>query len=224
MFKSPINNIILTIETKDIASVANILKMATLNPGTQLNPANYANIIGDVVSVPVEVSKRRDYNGFSLKDIKVGDKVIFRYDVVWNWRELPEGKAEFRNMIFYRGKEFWKADIQQIFAVIRNNSIKMVNGYCMVENVAPKSTILLLRHDKKELMTTYATLTQIGSSLTTDSRIEAFPGDKVYFNPNILQEYEIRGKKFGIIPQSKIFGKEVGGYDGFKGMGMDILN
>lgn len=212
MFRAPINDLIISIEQKYIQNLNNAIVRANINHGSQINAANYVNVIGKIESVPVEVSKVRGFEGFSLKDIQVGDTAIFRYDVVHNFEELENGASKFRNLVFYKGKEYWKARIDQLFAVIRNESIKMVNGYVMVESVAPKSPIIMLRHNKKEITATTATLTQIGNNLTTDKRIDAFPGDTVYFNPNKLQEYEVKGKKFGILRQSDILGCKVSRY------------
>lgn len=213
MFRSPLNRLIISIDNKYVSHLQNAIRRANINPGTQINPANYVTVIGKVESVPLEIVNQRGYWGYSLKDIQVGDTAIFRYDVVWNFIEHKEqGTAEFRNLIFYNGKQFWKADILQIFAVIRNDSIKMVNGFIMVEHMAPKSPIVMLRQNKKDTVATSAILTQIGNNLTTLKRIDAFPGDTIYYNPNILQEYEIKGKKIGFLRQSDVLGKKIGSY------------
>lgn len=224
MLRLPVNNVLLTIETKLIAQVANALKMSAINPNVQIRPADYANVIGEVVSVPLETSDRLGYEGFSVADIQQGDMAIFRYDVVWNFVEhKEEGTASFKNMLFYKGKEYWKADIQQIFGVIRNNSIKMINGYVMVENIE-KAPIILTPAESKKITVRSATLTQIGNNLSTEGRIDAFPGDRIFFNPRILQQYKIGKKEFGILRQKDVLGRFTGSYDDVTGLGVKIFD
>src|SRR5690606_11302359 len=127
---------------------------------------------------------------------QVGDIAIFRYDVVFNYViNVETDTLEYKNMIWYKGKEYWLVDIQQIFGVIRNSSIKMVNGYCMLENVSKESQIVLPQSMKRIVRAKEATLSHIGSNLEGLKMIDAFPGDTVYVNPFKIQNYHIKEKK-----------------------------
>jgi co-chaperonin GroES (HSP10) len=44
---------------------------------------------------------------------------------------------------------------------------------------------------------------------TNENAIDIKNGDKVYFNSLTAQKYQINNKPFSILPQNKIFGKEV---------------
>lgn len=210
---SPSNNVIVKIDSKFVENVTNAIKMANLNPGSQLNPADYVNITGEVVSLPKSISKRMDYRGYTTKDVQVGDIAIFSYKVIFSFDELPDGNAGYRNLFWYKGQEYWLVDIQELYGVIRGNDIIMVNGYCMVGDLSPKSEIVLLNKEKKRKpMVANATLWHIGNNLETAPKIKAEAGDKVYYNPNRCLEYKLGEKKFGIVRQKDIGVISIGQY------------
>lgn len=213
MIKCPLNKVVVQVETKYHKNFSNMIKRANMNPGSQINPADYVQILGRVVSVPDVISNRIDYAGFSTIDIYPDDIAIFRYDVIYDFVENPDGdEPVYKNMVWVKGEEYFLADIQKIFGVIRAGEIIMANGFCMVENMSPKPLILLPQHLKNIIQAASATLTQIGRPLAHCKRIAALPGDTVYYNPNILQHYEINGKQFGIITQRQILGRKVANY------------
>lgn len=82
----------------------------------------------------------------------------------------------------------------------------------MIEDMSPQNMILLPEHMRNISQTTSATLTQIGEPLKGKKLINARPGDTVYFNPRLVQKYEIGGKPFGIIRQQDILGGKVASY------------
>jgi co-chaperonin GroES (HSP10) len=96
--------------------------------------------------------------------------------------------------------------------VIRAGEIIMVNGYCMIENMSNPSALILPQHLKNVIQAASATLTQIGGNRTNMEDIKAFPGDVVYYNPSVVQTYEINGKKFGILSQRHILGRKIANY------------
>jgi co-chaperonin GroES (HSP10) len=209
---APFNNLLVKIETKFIQEVTHAIRMANLNHGTQINPADYVSITGEIVSLPKKIMDRYDYNGFSLKDIRIGDIAIFSYAIIFTFVEKADGEATYKNMFYYAGNEYWKVDIQNLYGVIRNGKIIMVNGYCMVEQMSQPSMIILPASEKRKIRASTATLTQIGNNLEGEKTISAYPGDKVHYNPNKLIEYSIGEKKFGILRQKDIAGVEIGGY------------
>lgn len=215
MLVAPINNVLVKIKTKWHKNISNILLTAEFNPANQLNPADCVNITGEIVSLPITISDRMDYKGFTTKDMQVGDTAIFRYDVVYDLTHEVRDEFKYKNCFWYKGEEYWKVDVQKIFGVVRGSQIIMVNGYCMVEDCPPPSNLYLPQTAKQYTNTAAATLTQIGKNLDHLNPIEAIPGDKVYFNWKFLQRYEMNKKPFGIITQKRIFGKKVAGYEDF---------
>lgn len=213
MIQSPLNNVVVQVETKYHSNFSNMVKRANLNPGSQINPADYVQITGKVVSVPKAISNRYDYKGFTTNDIYPDDIAIFRYDVIYDFIENESGDEPlYKNMVWMKGQEYFMADIQKIFGVIRAGEIIMVNGYCMVENMSIPSALILPQHLKNVIQASSATLTQIGRNLTHMKRISAQPGDTVYYNPGIIQNYEINGKKFGVLSQRQILGRKIANY------------
>jgi len=112
---SATNHVIVTIDTKYIADLYNMIRRAALNPGSQINPADYVQITGQVVSAPKSICGKVDYKGFTTKNIQVGDTAIFSYRVVFTFDEAADGSATHKNAFMYRGKEYWKVDIQDLF-------------------------------------------------------------------------------------------------------------
>lgn len=213
MLQCPLNNVVVQVETKYHSNFSNMVKRANLNPGSQINPADYVNIVGKIVSIPKSISTRFDYKGFTTNDLYEGDTAIFRYDVIYDFLENQEGdEPTYRNLVWFKGKEYFMADIQKIFGVIRAGEIIMVNGYCMLENMSNPSALILPQHLKNVIEAASATITHIGNPLKGKKKILAQPGDRVYYNPAKLQNYEINGKKFGILTQSQILGRKIANY------------
>ena len=217
-----VNNVIVTMKRRTVADLYNVIKMANMNPGHQINPADYVNIVGQVVGLPRSVCKRMDYKGFSTKDIRVGDTVIFSYLVVYSFNEGENGEAVHSNAFMYAGKEYWNVDIQNVFAVIRDGQIIMVNGYCMLQDVAPPTQIILLSDEtKKVVQASKSFLSYIGNNLEGQKSIAAASGDDVYVDHRRVQHYKLFvetdtgqvEKPFAICRQKDIYGKKLGGYN-----------
>jgi co-chaperonin GroES (HSP10) len=209
MVQSVFNNVLVKIPHKYISNITEIVRASQMAHNTKINPADYVNIIGEVVSIPRKISDRIDYNGFELHDIKIGDRLLFRYDVVFAFLKNEEKDTPiFKNMFWYKGEEFWAVDIQKVFAVIRGEEIIMQNGYCMIEKMNEPSMLVLPNHMTRMVNAGMATLSQIGRNLSHLKKIDCNPGDRVYFNPLFVQNYQIAGKKFGIVKQKDIFGKK----------------
>jgi co-chaperonin GroES (HSP10) len=219
MIQSPLNNVVVQVEHKYHKNFANMQKRAALNPGSQLNPADYVNTMGKVISIPKAISTRRDYEGFVTDDIYPDDTAIFRYDVIYSFiKDEEKEEPLYANMVWMKGQEYFMADIQKIFGVIRAGEIIMINGYCMLENMSNPTNLILPQHLKNVIQAATATLTHIGKNRSHLKPIEAQIGDTVYYHPGFLQTYEINGKKFGILPQSRILGHKSGNYSDVYGL------
>lgn len=209
MFQPPLNNLLVKLKTKYIGNYSNIMKAANLNPSNKLNPLDLVQIVGEVVALPKAIDqRRRGMEGFTLKDIEVGDTVIFRYDVVGDYVVNPEtDNIEYKNMVWFKGQEFFLVDIVRAFAVIKKESqnIKMLNGFVMLTDLEAENQIYLPQHMVRIARAKEATLEHIGNALDGRKRVDAFPGDRVLVHPHKLQHYQISGKHFAITRQEHLF-------------------
>ena len=206
MFQPPNDKVVVKVKDKYTQKMSNILRLASLQNNTSIDPADFVNIVGEVVSLPKSISKQNE--GFSTKGIKVGDMAIFSYQVIYDIILKAEtDKLEFRNMITYHGEEYFLADITLIFAVIRNEEIKMINGWVML-NEYKKSVILMQNQNKKTKGTVTSDILYINDSKENDAAINVNSGEIVYFSPYRPQHYHINGKPFIILRQNQILGKE----------------
>lgn len=207
MIRSALNNVIVTMSQRHIRNFTNILRMAAIQNLSSIDPSDYVNIVGEVVSIPLEISGKREYEGFTTDNIRPGDHAIFSSAVVAELKNTAiEADPVFKNSFWYKGKEYWNCDITRLFAVIRNGEIIMQNGYVMVEHIETPPNIYLPAHIKKTITTVTGIVSSIGEPLTHLSKVSAVQGDTICFNPNILQRYQINDKKFGILSQQHILG------------------
>lgn len=207
MFSAPLNKVVVTVDTKYVRNFTSILKMAAIQNNTSIEPADYVNIIGKVVSVPKSVSNKRDYAGFSANGLLPGDTVIFSHMVIYDFAQLdPEAEPIYRNCVWYGGKEYFLADITHIFAAIRNDKLYMQNGYVMVTDMQTPPKIILSATTKRNITAYEATVSNV------EPGVDYCMGDTIYYNPNKLQLYQINGKPFGILRGRDVLGKKINSY------------
>jgi len=209
-YRPSINNVIVQVKTKYIKNFTNILRLAAIQQQSSIEPADYVNIVGTVVSLPKAIGGRREYQGFTAENIKVGDIAIFSSSVIYEFAQTePEAEPIYKNSFWWEEQEYFVCDITRIYAVIRAGEIIMQNGYVMVEDIEKQSPIYLPQHIKKAIKTTKGVLTQIDYPLKNSKKIDCKRGDIVYFNPNIVVNHKIEGKEFGILQQKHILGKQM---------------
>ena len=215
MIQCPVNSLLLEIGDVFVKKPSVIMEESLAYAhGSNLNPADLVQIVGKVISIPKGITTDVwGYEGLSTKDIYPDDVAIIRYDVIYSF---SQDKKRFKNMFYYKGKEYWVASIHSIFGVIRAGEIIMVNGYCMVEDYSNASALIIPQHMKHLIEIGTATLSHIGNNLTHLPKVNAEQGDTVYYNPNLLQKYEIGGRKFGIIKQKDIMGVSRASYADFR--------
>lgn len=184
------------------------MKVAAIENNSSVDPAELVQIVGEVISIPDRITTdKRGYEGFSTKDIRVGDTVIFRFDVIYQFTNISKVGRIFKNRIWWDGKEYWNCDIQKVFGIIRDGEVKMVNGYVMLTDFELPKIVLshaesgLRGAQKSEVM-------YIGASKENEKPIPVSPKETVYFNQNLAAKYQINNKPFRIIQQSSILGKE----------------
>jgi co-chaperonin GroES (HSP10) len=207
-FKSGTTNVIVKVKSKFTQTFDKMIAMANLYQGSQVNPADYVNIVGEVVAVPRSVKKRMDYEGFSPKDIQVGDQAIFSYQVIYNLEELLNGKFKYLNQLNYKKDEVFLADITNIFAVIRDEEIIMVNGYVMLQDISEPSKLILVTQKRVTPNAVSATVVAIGNPLTNQKPIDVQVNEKVLLDFRKVQHYQIKDQKFGIVQQRHIYAVE----------------
>ena len=207
-FQSGSTYVLLKVKSKFTAHFEKMIAAANLHVGTKVNPADYVNIVGEVVAVPRSVAKRHDLKGFSPADIRVGDQAIFSYQVIYDLEELPDGQFKFRNELNYKRNGVFRAQLSHIFAVIRDGEIIMVNGYVMLQEISQPSQLVLVTAKRMTPNAVSATVVGVGNPLTTQRPIEVQIGDKVVLDHRKIQHYQIKDEKFGIVQQRHIYGIE----------------
>lgn len=206
MITSAENKIILKITTKYISNFTDIMKVSAIQNFATLHLEDLCNIVGEVVSLPKSISKDRTHTGFSTKDIRVGDKAIFSFSVVYDFIQKEDADPLYKNLITYKTKEYWQADITKIYAVIRDGEIIMVNGYVMATPFQ-EDKIVVSAVSKKIKGCKSSTVMHVGNPKETLKKIPIKSGDTIYFNPMIAQKYQINDKHFIILQQHQVLGK-----------------
>ena len=205
MLQAPTTNVIISVKTKYTAAISKIMRLAAIKNISSVDPADVVNIVGTVESIPKSLPKLRDFEGFSTKDLQVGDTVIFSYKVIYDMLATETDDPKYKNRIWHNGKEFFAADIRKIFGIIRGDEIVMINGYVMLRPFQ-ESKIVLFAGSKIAKGTVKCQIMYIGGSLKNEVPIDAKQGDWAYFNPMIATKYQINNKPFVIVTQTHILG------------------
>ena len=149
MIRNAENKVIVTVKTKYIKNFTDIMKVAQLQNQNTVKAEDIVNIVGEIVSIPNTVSKDRSHEGFTTKDIQVGDIAIFSHSIIYDWYQKEHnGELLYKNLISIQGKEYWAADITKIYGVIRDEKTIMINGYVMATTF-PEDLIVLAAKSKK---------------------------------------------------------------------------
>lgn len=207
MLQAGFNNIFVRVKHTAQKSKTEIAISASMAHDATINLMDYITITGEVVSIPKKIETSEYDKGYSAKDIQVGDTAIFSYYVVGDL-SIKDGEHFHKNLVFFEGQQLFKASIEDIFGVIRNGEIIMINGYVMIDNFS-SSKILMPSYLKNLISASRSTLLYIGNPKENETPITAKPNDTIYFNPNIVQRYNINDQKFCIIRQDQILGVEL---------------
>lgn len=209
MIQAPYNKVIVHPKTKYISHISDLMKRSSIQNGASVDPTDVVNIVGEIVSIPQTISETRDYLGYSTNDLQIGDIAIFSYKVIYDLIIKQEsGEPVYRNLIKYNGREYFSCDIRNLFGVIRGEDIIMVNGYVMLEEFE-KDLVIIPQAFKKSKKAKSSKIMHIGNNKTNLPNIPAVKGDLVYYNADKAQHYEINKKKFIILQQDKIYGREI---------------
>lgn len=209
MIISPTDKVVVHPVAKYSKNITDIMKRSAIQNGASVDPADVVSITGEIISIPKSISQTPDYNGFTTKDIEIGDIGIFSYRVIYDLYIKEENQDPvYRNLIKHNGKEYFSCDIRHLFGVIRNNEIIMINGYVMLTEFEPNRIILpaALKNQKNAVS---SQIMHIGECRTNVNKINAKNGDTVFYNGQKAQHYQINDKKFIILQQDRILGKAV---------------
>jgi co-chaperonin GroES (HSP10) len=207
MLTAPLDDIIIKVKTKYISNITTLLKRSAIQNNASVDPMDYVNITGEVISIPKSITKRFDYEGYSTDNIKVGDTAIFSYHVIGEQWITEDQKIEFKNRIWYNGQEYFRCNIMDLFGVIRDDKVIMLNGYVMATTF-PETKIILAASSKKEKGVVSSVIMNIGYPKSNKNSIDAKQGDTILFNPLKAQKYQINDKPFIILSQHHIMAKE----------------
>lgn len=204
MLTAGFNDIYVRVKHTSQKGKTEIAIAASMEHDSTVNLMDYITITGEVVSIPKKIDTGEYDNGYSTKDIQIGDTAIFSYYVVGDLA-MKDGKHQHKNLVYFKGQQLFKASIDNIFGVIRNGEIIMINGYVMIEDFTP-SKLILPSYLKSLITASKSTLLYIGNPKENETPITAKQNDAVYFNPYIVQRYNIGDKKFCIIRQDQVLG------------------
>jgi co-chaperonin GroES (HSP10) len=209
MIQAPMNNLIVKVKTKYIGNISKLLQLSAIQNGSSVDSVDLVNIMGEVVSLPKVVTEDVGHKDFSIDEIQVGDTAIFSYNIIHDFViEGPDKEPVYKNRLFYEGEEYFLADINKVFGYIRDNEIKMINGYVMT-GPYQESTIIIPNELKKIKKAAETYLMHYDFPNKGDKKLDISMDDTIYFSPFSAQKYQINDKKFCILRQNKIFGKSI---------------
>lgn len=207
---APLNNCFVTIEKKFHDSTT-FESGITLYHDTTFHPEEHAMLRGQIVSLPTGVQIRADYEGMTLDGLQPGDDILMRYDVVFAYSDQPDRSTPlYKNMLWLDGEEYWRVDIQKIFAVVRDGMYHMLNGYVMVEQYIEErshSFLIIPKAYRKIPAATIMVIRHIGEPAAGLRPVALKAGDRIVCMPGVAQPYRINDDKFWILKQSHIVGK-----------------
>ena len=212
MIQAPTNKVIVHPKTKYIKHISDLMKRSSIQNGATVDPSDVVNIIGEIVSLPMQISDNRDYEGYTTENLQVGDMAIFSFKVIYDLIIKQEnGEPVYKNLIKYNGNEYFSCDIRNLFGVIRGEDIVMVNGYVMATEF-DQDKIIISQTIKTAKKTKSSQIMHIGNNKGHLKKISANQGDTIFFDGSKVQHYEINNKKFIILQQEKILGVDASNY------------
>lgn len=209
MITSPANKLIVYPKTKYTKNITDLMKRSAIQNGASVDPTDIVSITGEIISIPKQISNTKDYEGFTIDNLRVGDIAIFSYRVIYDLIIKQEnGLPVYNNLLTYEGKEYFICDIRNLFGFIRDGEIVMVNGFVMLTEYEEKK-IIVPPALKKVKNAACSNIIHIGKNKSHLPDINAKSGDLVYYDSNKAQHNVIGDKKFIILQQNRILGKEI---------------
>lgn len=193
--QSPLNNCLVKIEKRYQDT------MGTIKIDPTWRPQDFATLEGTVVSAPIDI----DFDK-AIGTVEKGDKVIFSYGVVYDYVTQPDDDTPvFRNLILYKGEEFWKVDMAEIFCKV-TNGIEMITDHVLIE---PLSVVRGTYNDSGFIRLDKVTEHKGKvKGLPKHTHLSVRVGDTVCFEPRFVQKYNILGQEHFIIPTRRVLAKD----------------
>jgi len=210
--QAPVNTLIVSIDKKLYDSVT-FESGQTIFFDPSWHPEEYAMLRAKVVSVPRGVIDRHDYHG-AVVTMKPGDDILMRYDVVFGYKDQPENDSPiYKNLVLQyndekgRYEELWRCDILQVFAIIGEQGLTMVNNYVQLdliqENEGDFSALIIRPDNYKQVDSRQLARVRFANS----AMVDLCSGDVVYINPQTVMCYQINLDKFYVIKAHHILAK-----------------
>jgi len=202
---SPQNYVIISIAQKFYETIT-FKSGVTLYKDTTFHPEESAMLVGKVVGKCLSIIQRADYEGYTELPA-VGETILMRYDVVYSYKDQPERNTPiYDNMIRRDGEEYWKCDIQKVFAVKTPEGYRMLNGYIFCDLIEEERSIgdllVLPEHFRTQIR-------KDKMRVRYSEHPEAKPGDVIYCTPNVAQLYQIDTEQFYIIKASHLLAADL---------------
>lgn len=206
--QSTSNNVFVKVKAKYIKNITAMVKRAAIENLSTIEPSDYVNIVGEVVSLPKSITTDRWHEGMTTEHIKIGDTVLFSRQVIYDLDATHLEEPVYKNRIYHEAEEYFAADIAHIYGIIRPEGITMINGWVMLTEFQ-ESKIVVPAYMKQMKKSVSSEIMYTGYPKTNQQPINAQQGDTVFYSPFTAQKYQINDKPFIIIPQEKIFGKSI---------------
>lgn len=172
---------------------------------TWLNHGEKTTLWGEVVYVP---DYKNPYDEHISEEIKLGDRICFRYDVVADG-DVLNGIRTHDNLFYINGDPQWLVRYTQVFMIERGGERILMDDYVLCESVVaekPKSSLIVIPEHFGEEKKPY--LLKVLNVNTNEKGITN--GDIVYCDPKVIQHYNfsgIYGKDNEVVRHRHIMGK-----------------
>ena len=198
MLKCPVNKLLVTIEKKYQDKLGNLFI------DTSFFPEEYATLKGIVTSVPNKLENEY-WRGKTDMIIETGDEVWFSYGIIFDYKRYENGETpSYKNLITYKGQEYWKVDYNEVFCVVRDGKILIPTEYILLEPIADNSeskTASGLVLGKKAIYSDRARV------VAAQEGVDCKPGDIIPLESQYIQQYNMLGKVHYIVPSRRLIAK-----------------
>jgi hypothetical protein len=200
------NRLIIEVESQ-FNDMLTYLSGVKLYIDTRFNPEEKVALTGVVHSVPINMRDVPGATGLSFGDVVEGDTVMLRYDVLSTTREQPDrDTTRYRNEVWIEGKQYWTADVEQVFAVQRGEDWVTLNDYVIMEPLVEHMGDFWGKESKIIRSAHLKTKQEDNIGIVISSTTHPI-GTAVYFQQKLAQKYTLNGKPVFIIKERYLIGR-----------------
>lgn len=128
-------------------------------------------------------------------DVQVGDKIYFRYTVIWAVDSVKQGTLIDGELLYY-------VPYKDVFCIVRDGDIIPVGSHVLMEAVEENKiatpTLIIPEALNRAVSTDKAIIRHIGKPLKGASAPNAEVGDLVVYSKRVGEAYTIEGKEYVI--------------------------